>query len=377
MTLTTYRNPDLVLTDEAKPRWNTADGRRHGFHNLHDLARHAISFRAADVLALRKRVDRGIEDVPGVERLTEGAAFSGMVVARGQDILFERYAPDFGPDEPHAIMSITKITLNLIYGQLVARHMIDLTRTVGEYLPEIGSGYHGATLQAVLNMDVTNDYSEDYTDPECSSYLHEAVMGWRLPAPGKGEIEQEAFLTAISSTDVVNPLNEAQYKSANSDVLAWVAERVTGRSFAAMCADIADAAGVEGAFHVTCDRRGLPWASGGGCLTARDMARLGLVFARGGVGVDGASIGNPVFIEATRLRPSKPMPAPIEFTRYSNQMFTDGVWIGHGGYGGQFLLVNPDTGVVCAFFSVLETDAGHDRGYSAEVITMLAEVARR
>ncbi|MEM7669234.1 MAG: serine hydrolase, partial [Pseudomonadota bacterium] len=160
-----------------------------------------------------------------------------------------------------------------------------------------------------------------------------------------------------------------------TDVLAWIAERVTGRSYAEMLADIADAMGVEGAFHVTCDRRGLPWASGGGCLSARDLARLGLLFVRGGAGANGAGVGDPAFIERTRAQPTKRMPVPIDFTRYSNQMFTDGAWVGHGGYGGQFMLANLETGIVAVFFSVLECDAGYDRDYSAEMIGMLAGVA--
>lgn len=375
MSVRTYRNPDLDLMDDGKPRWNSADHRRHGFHNLHTLARHVISFRAANVLALTKRIDLAIGARPEVERLTENDAFSAMVVARGQEVLFERYAPDFGPDQPHSIMSITKTTLNLIIGRLVAGGAIDLTRTIGSYLPEIGTGYRDATVQAVLNMDVANSYSEDYADPDCSSYQHEAAMGWRLGPPGVPGREQEAFLAAITSGEVASALDEADYKSANTDVLAWVAERVTGRSYAEMLSEIADAMGVAGAFHLTCNRRGLPWASGGGCLTARDLARLGLLFVRGGVGVTGEPVGDPVFIEATRERPGKPMPAPTDFTRYSNQMFTDGIWVGHSGYGGQFMLANLDTGIVAVFLSVLETGSGYDRAYSAEMIRMLAAVA--
>jgi len=170
-------NPDLAVTDDLKPRWNSADWRQRGFHNLHQTARYAISLRAARVLTLGKCIDRRIGDLAEVRRLTSSTMFSAMVVVRGQEVLYETYAPDFGPDRPHSIMSITKTHLNLVYGGLVEAGLVDLDRTVGSYLPEIGSGYRDATLQQVLNMDVVNDYSEDYSDAATSAYLHEVPMG--------------------------------------------------------------------------------------------------------------------------------------------------------------------------------------------------------
>ena len=68
--------------------------------------------------------------------------------------------------------------------------------------------------------------------------------------------------------------------------------------------------------------------------------------------------------------------APRDWQRYSNHTVTDGQCLGHGGYGGQYMLANSDTGVVVVFFSVLEDAADHDPAYSAEVIRMAEEVTR-
>ena len=37
-----------------------------------------------------------------------------------------------------------------------------------------------ATIQQVLNMDLSNSYSEDYSDPFASSFIHETTLGWRF-----------------------------------------------------------------------------------------------------------------------------------------------------------------------------------------------------
>ncbi len=40
----------------------------------------------------------------------------------------------------------------------------------------------------------------------------------------------------------------------------------------------------------------------------------------------------------------------------------------HGGYGGQFMLADLDSGVAGVFFSVLENFDAHDPDYSRDVI---------
>ena len=41
---------------------------------------------------------------------------------------------------------------------------------VERWVPEIGSGYRGATIQHVLDMDVANDYTEDFSQYQPRSY---------------------------------------------------------------------------------------------------------------------------------------------------------------------------------------------------------------
>jgi CubicO group peptidase (beta-lactamase class C family) len=343
---------------------------------MHGVFRYSLGIRAPAVLTLGKVVDRRIGDLPSVRRLTGTAHFSGMVVVRGGDVLFESYARDFGPDQPHSVQSITKTTMNLVIGHLVERGMIDLGRPVSHYLPDIGSGYAAATVQDVLDMNVANDYSEDYRDPMASVFLHEAAMGWRLPGPDGLELTSREYVRGIKSADVVNRTGLVQYKSANTDVIGEVAERVSGRALRDMLIDIVEAAGLEGTFHIGTDRAGTPIVNGGACVTARDLARYALLFVRGGRGVAGQEVGSRAFIEATRTRKGVPYAAPRDWQRYSNHAVTDGQCLGHGGYGGQYMLANPDTGVVVVFFSVLENADAHDPAYSAEVIRMAEEITR-
>jgi len=372
----TDRPPDLVVGEGGRPGWNQPDRRRRAFHHMPEVFRYGLTLRAPEVLRLRKVIDRRIGEVESVRRLTATPHFSALVAARDGQILYETYAPDFGPHQPHSIQSITKTTMNLVFGRLLDGGALDLGRAVSHYLPDIGSGYAAATVQDVLDMNVVNDYSEDYGDPVASVFLQEAAMGWRLPGPDHPELSNRQFVRGIKSADVTNRTGLVDYKSANTDVLGEIAERVSGRSLREMLIEIVEAAGLEDPFYIGTDREGTPIINGGACLSARDLARYALLFVRGGRGVGGQPVGSRAFIETTRRRPGVPYAPPRAWQRYSNHTATDGQCLGHGGYGGQYMLANPDTGIVVVFFSVLENADAYDREYSAEVIRMAEEITR-
>lgn len=369
----TFPNPDLVVGDDNKPRWNEPAHRRHGFFNLHRLWRYGLTFRAAQVMPLELRADPRIAAMPDLQRLVELPFFSAMLVLRGRYLLFERYASDFGPAQPHSIQSVSKTMMNLIMGRLVGDGAVSLEEKVSTYLPEIGSGYTGASIQQVLDMDVANEYSEDYDDPYTMAYFHEEAEGFRLPLDFDREQTMRSFIGSIGGSDVANRTGHMLYKSANTDVLAWIAERVTGQSLRAILAEIVDAAGFEGQLHVATDRLGVPVMNSGLCLTARDLARYGAIFARRGWGADGRQVGSASFIERS-LEGGLSMPEARKSLRYSNHVNTNGRWLGHGGYGGQYMLVDLTTGVVGVFLSVLDNRSGYDPAYYAPIIRTLEAI---
>ncbi len=375
MTIQGIPNPDLNTGRDNKARWNRPDTRRQGFHGFHTCMRYALSFRSPCVLPLYKRIDWTLRRHPGVQEILEAPHFSAFVAVRGEHVIYEAYAPDFGPERPHSIQSITKMAVNLMLGRVVADGLVDMSRTMGSYLPELGSGYAGATVRDTADMNVANDYAEDYTDPDTGSFAMELAMGWRLPPEGHEEQTIRQFVTAVTGGALENRTGAMLYKSTNTDALAWLVERASGRPLREWLIEIVEAAGLEGCYHITCDREGVALIDGGACLTARDLARLTLLFARGGEGVDGRRVGDAAFIEDTRRDPGPPMAEPRDFIHYSRQTMTDGTWLGHGGYGGQFALANPDTDTAVVYFSVLEDKDAYDPDFYAPLIKTMAEIA--
>lgn len=361
-------NPQLSVGADNKQLWNQPAHRRRGFHGAHLLFRRAFMARSRHVLPL----------VPGpagsheaLDAICGHPAFSALVCLQGDRILHERSAPDFSASAPHSIQSITKLHLHLIVGRLVARGLVDPDCTVAQYLPEIGTGYAGARVQDVLDMNVANDFSEDYADPHAGCYTEEVALGWRLPAEGAPEPTLAEFAQGITGGDLENRTGHIQYKSANTDVLTLICAAVSPVPLLAEIEAITDAAGYEGALHLSLSPERLPALSGGGCLSARDLARFGLIFARGGADIHGKPFANADFLALSRRRPAPSLTPPRDMLRYSNHLMTDGRFVGHAGYGGQFLLVDTERGISCAFLSVLENDAGYDETYMTDIFTAL------
>ncbi len=372
-------NPTLVTLNDNKAKWNLPEYRRKGYRDLHRINRYGLLFRSDAVLKLKQNINPNIEKISLVQKMVNHKSFCSLIVGRDQDILFERYANDFSEFQPQTIMSITKLFLNLFIGELVEQKVVDLDKTIGFYLPDIGSGYADASVQDVLNMNVINSFSEDYTDPYTSSFLQEPVGGWRLPDELGQNQNLEEFLNGIKAEEgkgLKNNSDLAFYKSANTDVLGLLVEKVSGRELREWVLSAAEAIGFEDALYMATDRAGMPWLSGGGCLISRDFLRMGLLFSRKGQGVENRSVGSSAFIDETlKFKGPKYMQLTNDkFVYYANQTMKSDEWIGHSGYGGQFLMMNLKTKIAAGFFSVLETPSATDESYKSDMICMLDEI---
>ena len=379
MKLKSEPNPNLVVLRDNKPKWYLPEHRRNGYRNLHKINRYGLLLRSDLVLSLAENYNYNIEKISSVQKMINHEYFCSLIVGKKQEIIYEKYAKDFSKNTPQTIMSITKMFLNLFIGELLDDKKINLNDKISSYLPNIGSGYASATIQEVLDMNLINSYSEDYNDPYTSSFLHEPVCGWRLPNILGDVMSQEEYLNNIEANknkDIKNTSNLSHYKSANTDVLGVLVEKISGKPLRDWFLKVVEAAGFEDALYMGTDRFGMPWISGGACLISRDFLRYGLLFSRKGKGVDNRKVGSEKFINDTlKNKGTKYMElSKDKFLYYSNSTMKSENWIGHSGLGGQFLAINLKTGIVASYFSVIDTKSGTDEDYKRDMINMLADI---
>ncbi|MBL8581646.1 MAG: beta-lactamase family protein [Rhizobiaceae bacterium] len=363
-------NRELTVGTDRRQNWNRPENRRHGFHNAHLIFRRSLAIRAGRTSVLADAPDAKLASRVAESGLTNRPTFSALAIVEEGRLLYGKAAPDFALERPHSIQSITKMHMHLIAGALIEEGVLDPEQTAGHYLPWLGSGYHGARVRDLLDMNVANDFSEDYSDPGADCYREEEALGWRLPPDERPEMTLAVFACGITGTDLKNRKGYVEYKSANTDALTLIAAGLT--DLPARLAAITDAAGYAGGFHVSLSPEGLPALSGGGCLSVLDLARFGLLFARGTLGIDGRPVGSGAFLQAALASQGPPLSRSRPWQRYAGHLMTDGRTLGHARYGGQYLMVNPATGRVAAFLSVLDNDSGYDETYMARIVEALS-----
>jgi CubicO group peptidase (beta-lactamase class C family) len=268
------RPADLTLDT-----WQDGPGNRWAFQHVDELvATTTISRGAGPTLELSSGPT---PSVPGLDDFLGRTATDAFVVLRGRTIVVERYLNGMTPATRHLLQSVSKSLCGTVFGRYVGSGQVDVTAPVAQYLPELaGSGFGDATVRQVLDMMAAVSYDETYDSADSDVAQHERVGGWRTPLEGD-PVDTYAFLPTLGRAGEHG--RAFTYCSANTEVLAWILERVTGRGYAELLAsDLWSQIGAEHDALVTVDQSGFPMASGGVCVTARDLARFGRVLLDGG-----------------------------------------------------------------------------------------------
>jgi CubicO group peptidase (beta-lactamase class C family) len=242
--------------------------------------------------------------LPGGERkplqqLLDDALTDGFLVLHRGRLVYERYGGALRADQTHIVMSVSKSILSGLIGILIERGVLDLARTAGHYVPELhGGGYGCVPLGRLLDMRSGVKYSEDYGDPQAEFFDFDAVCGLRPPArphPARGMYEYLAMLPA----DPSDP-GDFCYRSTDTDVLGWIAERSAGVPLERLLeAELWAPLGTEEDADLLVDPLGAPLADGGLCTTLRDLGRFAQMQLDQG-SFNGRQIVPASWIEASR-----------------------------------------------------------------------------
>jgi hypothetical protein len=198
-----------------------------------------------------------------------------LVMHRGR-VVYERYFGVLKPEGQHGAMSVTKTFVGTLAAMLAAEGTLDPQRTVATYVPELAaSAFGNATVRQVMDMTTGTRFSEDYADPKAEIWAH-AAAGNPLPKPKDftGPRSYHEFLRTVAPQGRHG--EGFGYRTANTDALAWVLARATGRSVAQLLSDrLWSRLGTEQDAYMSVDSTGTPFAGGGLSLGLRDLARFG------------------------------------------------------------------------------------------------------
>ena len=173
--------------------------------------------------ALVTRLDGGTATVEDVLAGTHTDAF--LILHDGQ-VVAERYYAGMTAGTKHLIMSVSKSILGCVAAVLADRGLLDLRAPVTTYVPEVSdSGYADATIRDLLDMRTGVAFRETYTDLDAEIRVMERSMGWRPAQPG----DPAGTYPYLATLGRAGPHGgDFSYRSADSDMLGWACERVSG-----------------------------------------------------------------------------------------------------------------------------------------------------
>ena len=207
----------------------------------------------------------------------------GILVMHQGQVVYEYYSGCLDAEGRHGAMSVTKSFVGTVAEILIAEGVLDDVKLVSHYVPELSESAFGtATVRQVMDMTAALDYNENYADPESDIWQY-AAAGDPTPKPDS-YIGPRNFYEFLQGVEQEGVHGEAFiYKSINTDALAWVIARATGKDFIDHLSErIWKPLGMDQEADMMIDSLGTPFSAGGLSLSLRDAARFGQTLLQNG-----------------------------------------------------------------------------------------------
>jgi CubicO group peptidase (beta-lactamase class C family) len=291
-----------------------------------------------------------------LDRLLQDTFTDGFIVLKQGAIVCERYFNGMSANTLHLSQSVAKSFVGALAGILIGRGVLNLNAPISDYLPELSNtGWKGATLQHVLDMTTGVKFSEVYTDPYSDIGQVDVACGWKpIPEGADPAFKWPAHMweLVLGLKATVRPHGEKfEYRSIETDVLAFCMERVTGKRLPQILSEeLWQKMGAQEDACFTIDPQGFATADGGLNACLRDYARFGQLMLDDGGGIIPAD-----WVQATRIGKHGQFEGRYALTlpggAYRNMFWIDGTAdraLMARGVFGQLIYINHATGVVVA-----------------------------
>ena len=291
--------------------------------------------------------------------LMEDQFIDGILIIKNGTAMAELYSGTLKPDRTHLMWSVSKTIAGLTAASVEADGLINLGKTVSDYVPELSnSGWGNNTLREILDMRDSSSWVEDYDSPESTVRRQDCADGL-LTGPMCIDTEvigNYKFLPAVGRDN--SRRGKFIYKSGTTDVMAWVLESATGKRYADIVSErLWKPIGAENNAGITVDVSGFTLASGGMFASLRDTAKIGQLILNKG------KVGEIQVIPENWIKDMSNQPGDNSIESLGDQSinpyyrsFIWGIGDGEGsllarGVHGQFIYISPNSGVVITIFS--------------------------
>lgn len=270
---------------------------------------------------------------------------SAFLVIKDGQLIHESYHHGDSKESLHTSFSVAKSFTSALAGIAMDEGHIDsLDDPVRKYLPELTSAtFDDVSVKDVLQMSSGIRFTEVYTDSESD------INRMTAQVPPLTYLE---YMNTLGRDHAPGTFNH--YASINTQLLGILLVRVTGKSITQyMQEKLWHPLGMEQPGKWTLDGQGYEMTMGGLAASARDYAKLGLLYLHDGRRGDKQVL--PKGWTKESVTPNKPHlmpgenPASSNTSGYMYQWWTPRNWDNDflaRGIWGQNIYVHPDNGVV-------------------------------
>lgn len=329
----------MVIDATAIPRdaWDRPPWNRWSFQHVRDLLPTVGVSRGTGPPSALPRDERPLDDlaVTGVDGVPATvAAFleqtytDGLLVLKDGGVAYERYFNGMDERTLHLSQSVAKSFVGVLAGILASRGVIDVNGEIADVLPELrDTAYSAARIRHLLDMTSGVRFSEDYADPHSDMGRSDVAAGWKpVPRDAAPDVQwpKSIFELILTLTTREAPHGSRfSYRSIETDVLAFVLERESGKRLAQLLSEaLWQPLGMEQDANMTVDSTGFALADGGLSACLRDYGRFGQMILEGGNGIVPAD-----WIETTRTGDhalfGAPYTAVLPRGAYRNQFWVE------------------------------------------------------
>jgi CubicO group peptidase (beta-lactamase class C family) len=267
----------------------------HPMRTVQKPATPSVLRRAAEEIVPVYRYDgrqKAIDDYLDTHPVT------GLLIARGDTILFEHYRYARSDHDRLLSNSMAKTITALLVGIAISEGAIrSIDDTAATYVPELSGTEYGATLlRALLHMSSGVAFTETYQPDDDIIKLHKARLG-------KDAVGAIAALRQFNTRDAP-PNTRIAYASSETEVLGLVVSRAVHMPLADYLATrIWQKLGAESDAAWAIDSTGQEVAYCCFIATLRDWARLGLMLANDGAWNGQQIVPRQWLLDATTVPP--------------------------------------------------------------------------
>ena len=231
-----------------------------------------------------------------VEQYMKDGATNALAFLQDGEYIYDAYQNGFRPQTRHQLWSATKSVTTALVGIAVEEGLVDsIEDPIEKYIPEAAnSDWKGTTVENILQMQ-SGMYWVDVPVHQPEELI---LMGMDFHTNGLYGMTRDEYLVQL--TRVSEPGKYYRYNSADTQMLAWLLENVYDESYSKILSEkIWQPAGMESDALIMVDREGRAFASMGLFTTAKDAARFGELFRRGGRSIDGKQVIPKKWVEAS------------------------------------------------------------------------------